>query len=110
MIIGDSSLVTSHSLNLRYQPFLEATQRMSQTGRPLLHEVIQMIDLLERMLKSRSEDVKLRPIVRASASLGRDMLDKYYAKTDESIMCRTGIRTYPCYDCMCIDSILTAHI
>ena len=64
---------------------------MSQSGKPLLHEVIQMIDLLEAMLKEKSEDPTLPQVVRVAASLGCDILNKYYSKTDESIMYRGAV-------------------
>ena len=64
---------------------------MSQSGKPLLHEVIQMMDLLEAMLKEKAEDPALPPIVRAGASLGCEILNKYYSKTDESIMYRGAV-------------------
>ena len=61
---------------------------MSQLQRPLLHEVIPVMDILERMLKGKAADRELHSAVRAAASLGCDVLNKYYAKTNDSILYR----------------------
>ncbi len=67
---------------------------MSVRARPLLHEVIPVMDLLEGMLKEASENRALKPAVRVAASLGRAVLNRYYSKTDDSIMYRLAISTY----------------
>ena len=67
---------------------------MSKSGRPLLHEVIQMMDLLEGMLKDKAEDPTLDPVVRTAAAQGCDIINKYYGKTDESIMYRAAVGKY----------------
>ncbi len=66
---------------------------MSVRARPLLHDVIPIMDLLEVMLKEASENRALKPAVRVAASLGREVLNRYYAKTDESIMYRVAMST-----------------
>ncbi len=53
-----------------------------------------MIDLLEGMLGDASSNVTLNPAVRVAASLGQGVLNKYYQKTDESVMYRCAICTY----------------
>ncbi len=68
---------------------------MSARSRPLLHEVIPVIDLLEGMLMDASTNAALHPAVRAAASLARTVLNKYYEKTDESILYRCAICKYP---------------
>lgn len=64
---------------------------MSQSNRPLLHEVIPVIDKLYSMLKKASKNTDLDPVVRAAARRGRVMLNKYYSATDDSIMYRAAM-------------------
>ncbi len=73
---------------------------MSVRARPLLHEVIPMIDVIEAVLKQAADDgvletetgtVYLKPAVRVAASLGCDVLNRYYSKTDDSIMYRCAM-------------------
>ncbi|KAI0702202.1 hypothetical protein C8Q76DRAFT_633292, partial [Earliella scabrosa] len=73
--------------------FLEATKRMLQSNRPLIHECIQVMDILEGVLKKKSGDFTLKKPVRAAAELGCGVVNKYYAKSDDSIMYRAGTRT-----------------
>ncbi|TFK79869.1 hypothetical protein K466DRAFT_579083 [Polyporus arcularius HHB13444] len=70
---------------------------MSERGRPLLHEVIPMIDVIDGMLKGASNDRGLKPAVRVAASLGRAVLNRYYSKTDDSIMYRCAMIMHPRY-------------
>jgi len=64
---------------------------MSQSKTPLLYQVIPIIDALTRMLETVSENGALFPAVRAAATKGIAVLNKYYAKTDESIMYRCAM-------------------
>ncbi|RDX54382.1 hypothetical protein OH76DRAFT_1341398, partial [Lentinus brumalis] len=75
--------------------FLNATERMSVSKQPLLHNVILIINILEAMLKKAANDTNLHPLVRYGVTLGRDVLNKYYSKTDESIMYRCAIHEFP---------------
>ncbi|KAI0682481.1 hypothetical protein C8T65DRAFT_596720, partial [Cerioporus squamosus] len=74
-------------------------ERMSVRARPLLHKVICVMDALEAMLTEAHENPALLPAVRAAASLGRAVLNKYYAKTDDSIMYRCTICEYTYTSC-----------
>lgn len=74
--------------------FLQATERMSKSRVPLLHEVIPMIDLLTNMLQTYIDDLSAFPAIRAAARRGRDMLNKYYSKTDTSVMFRVAMSAY----------------
>ncbi|TFK80244.1 hypothetical protein K466DRAFT_504227, partial [Polyporus arcularius HHB13444] len=71
--------------------FVKATERMSVSGRPLLYQTILLFDILEKKLKQFCESPKLHPLVRYGCTLGRDVLNKYYEKTDDSIMYRLAI-------------------
>lgn len=73
------------------QHFLKATERMSQSKTPLLYQVVPIIDALTRMLEIASDNEALFPAVRAAATKGIAVLNKYYAKTDESIMYRCAM-------------------
>jgi hypothetical protein len=76
------------------QPFLDATLRLSKNKIPLLHEVIPIIDILTDRLEDVSSDAKYLPSVRAGAAKGLAVLNKYYSKTDESVMYRCAMSTY----------------
>ena len=66
---------------------------MSTKKIPLLHEVIPVIDILTEVLEEvvlRGSN-KLKPAVKVGAAKGLAVLNKYYSKTDESIMYRIAI-------------------
>jgi hypothetical protein len=64
---------------------------MSQSKVPLLHEVIPLIDTITRALEKAVTNCDLYPAVRASAAKGLFVLNKYYSKTDDSIMYRCAM-------------------
>jgi hypothetical protein len=74
------------------QPFADATLLIEQMGRPLVHAVIPLIDKLTELLEDTGNDPKKPPIVRAAALAGYKHMNKYYAKTDESIVYRLAMR------------------
>jgi hypothetical protein len=59
---------------------------MSQLKTPLLYQVIPIIDALTQMLETASGNEALFPAVCAATARGIAVLNKYYEKTDESIM------------------------
>lgn len=67
---------------------------MSQSKTPLLYQVIPVIDALTRMLETVSDNEKLFRAVRAAATKGIGVLNKYYEKTDESIMYRCAMSKF----------------
>lgn len=73
------------------QHFLSATLRLSKKRIPLLYEVIPIIDILNEKLEDAAENTSLLPSVRAGAMKGLAVLNKYYSKTDESIMYRIAV-------------------
>lgn len=85
LIVSDIqfSIVLSNSA---IQSFLKATERMSQSKVPLLHEVIPLINTITCTLENAIVDQTLYPAVHASAAKGLAVLNKYYSKTDKSIM------------------------
>lgn len=66
---------------------------MSQSSVPLLHEVIPLIDILTAELQRFIDDTDALPAIRSAAMHGRAMLDKYYSKTDDSVMFRIAMST-----------------
>lgn len=71
--------------------FLEATELMSVSKCPLLHEVIPMIDVLDSALVDASKNLNTHPAIQAGAALGCAVLNRYYGKTDESILYRCAM-------------------
>ena len=67
---------------------------MSQSKTPLLYQVIPLIDMLTRMLETASDNKALFPAVRAATAKGTAILNKYYVKTDESIMYRCAMSKF----------------
>lgn len=75
----------------RSQHFLSATLRISKSRIPLMHEVIPIMDILTHELNLTIQDTNLHIAVRAAAARGRVIMDKYYSRTDESIMYRMAM-------------------
>ena len=67
---------------------------MSKSSRALVHEVIPVIDILTQHLDKFSDNLVLHPSVRAAAARGRIVLNKYYSRTDESMVYRIAMGTY----------------
>ena len=74
-----------------FQPFLLTTLRISKSLIPLIHEVIPLMDALTHTLDDKIKDRSAHITIRAAAARGRALIDKYYSKTDESIMYRLGM-------------------
>ena len=66
---------------------------MSTSTRSLLHEVIPYIDVLTEHLDAFATNTQYHPTVRAAARRGRLLMDKYYSRTDESIVYRDAMGT-----------------
>jgi hypothetical protein len=64
---------------------------MSKMGRPLVHAVLPLIDNLTDKLQAASEDSNLSIAVRAGALAGIKVLNKYYSKTDDSVIYRVSM-------------------
>ena len=67
---------------------------MERMGRPLLHAVIPLIDNLTNKLTSVANNNDYHVAVRAGALAGIKVLNKYYAKTDDSRMYRLSLRAF----------------
>lgn len=55
------------------------------------------MDMLTNLLDDFQKDESMLPAVRMAARRGRKMMDKYYGKTDESIMFRIGMSQFIVY-------------
>ncbi|KAH9851008.1 ribonuclease H-like domain-containing protein [Lenzites betulinus] len=76
------------------EPFLVATKQISTSTRALVHEVIPYIDVLTEHLDNFANDEELEPSVRAAAKRGRTIMNKYYERTDETIVYRIAMSAY----------------
>ncbi|KAK7685245.1 hypothetical protein QCA50_011608 [Cerrena zonata] len=79
------------------QGFLEAMQIVSQAGTPLLHHVIPLIDLCMTLLEDAIADSSNHQSVHVAAVCGLRVLNKYYSKTDDSVMYRIAMVLHPRY-------------
>ncbi|TDL14515.1 hypothetical protein BD410DRAFT_733965 [Rickenella mellea] len=79
------------------QRFLAATERISKSAVPLIHEVIPLIDSLTDTLAAAVLDEALHPVVRAAMARGVEVLNRYYSKTDDSVMYRLAMLLHPRY-------------
>ena len=66
---------------------------MEAMGRPLVHAVIPLIDNLTASLEKAMENEDLHIAVRAGAAAGVKVLNKYYSRTDKSIIYRQAMCT-----------------
>ncbi|TDL14853.1 hypothetical protein BD410DRAFT_699373, partial [Rickenella mellea] len=73
------------------------TDRISKMGVPLLYQVIPIMDKLTELLDATAANQNLHPVVRAAMASGCKVLDKYYAKTDESVLYRCAMLLHPRY-------------
>jgi len=73
------------------QVFKNVTLKLSQANVPLLHQVIPIIDYIRNELDKVINDESKLLIVRKAAQNAALVLDRYYARTDESVMYRVAI-------------------
>lgn len=76
------------------KPFLKLTARMENKTHPLLHEFIPALDLATIHLEKVVHSTSLFAVTRIAAARGLVVIDKYYSKTDESIMYRLAMSMY----------------
>ncbi|THU79621.1 hypothetical protein K435DRAFT_666757, partial [Dendrothele bispora CBS 962.96] len=78
-------------LNEVLKPFIDFTNEMSDSQQPLIHEVIPLMDQIYLQLEDLEDDLHLLPTVRMGIKAGLKILDKYYARTDDSLMYRAAM-------------------
>jgi hypothetical protein len=71
--------------------FLFVTKEMSRSSIPRIYQVIPYMDRLNEALDDFAGDGTLFPAVRVAARRGAVVLNKYYGKTDESIIFRIAM-------------------
>jgi hypothetical protein len=71
-----------------------ATKKVSRSATPLIHDVIPVIDSLTTFFDKAIDNTTLHPAVRHAALRGVLMLNKYYAKTDDSMVYRIAMSAY----------------
>ena len=67
------------------------TKEVSNRESPRIHHVIPYMDHLSDALDDYSSNVELFPAIRMAAKRGSLVLQKYYGKTDESIIFRIAM-------------------
>jgi hypothetical protein len=63
-----------------------ATVKMSSASYPTLHQVIPLMDLLNKQFEKLLDDTTLPAVIHHAIARALAVLDKYYFKTDDSIM------------------------
>ncbi|KAI0337368.1 hypothetical protein BDW22DRAFT_1313653, partial [Trametopsis cervina] len=76
--------------------FLDATLYFS-TGEPTIADIIPAMDLLDEKLATDSLNKSYKPCIRAALNLGKQMINKYYDKTDSSEIYRIAMMLHPSY-------------
>jgi hypothetical protein len=74
--------------------FLFVTKEVSKNTIPRIHEVIPFIDWLTDAMDDFASNPDLPTSLCLAAKRGSMMMNKYYAKTDESIMFHMAMSAY----------------
>ncbi|OJT13075.1 Zinc finger BED domain-containing protein 4 [Trametes pubescens] len=96
-VLEDDEWTLLDEVHRLLDPFLYATKQISVSDRALVQDVIPYIDVLTSHVDTFRNDASLSPIVRAAAQRGREILDKYYKRTDETIVYRIAMILHPRY-------------
>ena len=64
---------------------------MSTNRHALVHEVIPYMDVLTEHLARFKEDPVLNSIIRAASERGIKVINRYYSKTDQSVVYRIAM-------------------
>ncbi|KAF7296800.1 Dimer-Tnp-hAT domain-containing protein [Mycena indigotica] len=118
LLLSNDEWQLMSQLRTLLKPFKDATIRFSKSKFPRIFEVIPVIDLINEHLEDtarlKDSPVFLHPkapkparlpttrrstfnAVRMAAVAGLGILDKYYAKTDESVIYRIAMLLHPSY-------------
>ena len=71
-----------------------------------MHEVIPYMDILTEHLARFKDDHVLHPVVRAASERGIEVINRYYSKTDQSVVYRIAMSA-SCHHDSVTDSELT---
>ncbi|KAJ7064063.1 hypothetical protein C8F01DRAFT_984191 [Mycena amicta] len=102
LLLSNEEWQVVYQLQAVLKPFKDATLRLSTNKHPRIFEVIPIIDILNQHLeavvrKTKSPERPMSAVVRMAAVAGLGITDKYYSKTDESIMYRVAMRKPCCF-------------
>jgi hypothetical protein len=61
---------------------------VSEADIPLIHQIIPIIDALTSIFDKAIDNTSNHPLVRHAALRGLAMLNKYYSKTDDTVVYR----------------------
>ncbi|KAF9064976.1 hypothetical protein BDP27DRAFT_1195606, partial [Rhodocollybia butyracea] len=75
----------------------KATNWISTSKYPTLHQVIPTMDILNDMLEKEFNDTARPAVIHRAIQRGIIVLDKYYSLTDDSIMWKTAMLLHPRY-------------
>ncbi|KAF9062918.1 hypothetical protein BDP27DRAFT_1186921, partial [Rhodocollybia butyracea] len=75
----------------------EATNWISTSKYPTLHQVILTMDILNDKLEKEFNNTACSAVICRAIQRGIIVLDKYYSLTDESIMWKTAMLLHPRY-------------
>ncbi|KAF8591459.1 hypothetical protein K439DRAFT_1326658, partial [Ramaria rubella] len=67
------------------------TKRMSTSTTPQIFKVIRMMDVLTATLDKYASNKMLFPAICSAAARGREIINKYYSLTDDSIVYRIAM-------------------
>ena len=71
--------------------FADGTNHISQLEMVLIHQVIPIIDILTDKLQAIVRNTRMLMSIRHGAQNAIVVLDKYYARTDDSVMYRAAM-------------------
>ncbi|THU90063.1 hypothetical protein K435DRAFT_618061, partial [Dendrothele bispora CBS 962.96] len=85
-VLLNSDWVLIESLYGVLKPFIWFTEEFQNNKRPLIHEVLPLMDTISHQLDDFKDNLDEHDLVRAAVERGIKILDKYYSKTDDSVV------------------------
>ncbi|THU90332.1 hypothetical protein K435DRAFT_623170, partial [Dendrothele bispora CBS 962.96] len=73
------------------------TKEMEGNKHPQVHQVIPLMDEIYKILETHRDNIFLDSRLRFAAQKGITLLNKYYAKTDDSLIYRSAMLLHPSY-------------
>ena len=72
---------------------------MSALNRPYVADILPLINLLFKHFEIVQADISKSPLVHAAAEKAEALLEKYYSKTDDSVVYRIAIQYLGIFIC-----------
>ncbi|KAL0570740.1 hypothetical protein V5O48_011221, partial [Marasmius crinis-equi] len=95
--LSDNKWQLFESLLPLLQQYRDATLELETNKRPLLFEVIRYMDAINNILEDFINNMGNATILCWGVALGLTVLDKYYAKTDETMLYQGAMIMHPRY-------------